>query len=652
MSHRFKKYMVARIILALFACLSISGHAQQVIHYRDTLQVGKYVGMADFHYKVLENDTLLNGPFQMQRSSLEALLEKGDYSFSFTGAFKDNYPEGYWKFQFGEFQSDSVTQVVDYQYRLNITGTQEVAEGALINGRPDGEWTIITDHIKDSEVDKTLFKSVIEFDNGLPQKSFRIINENSTLIGRFLRNGLAHDEWTLFSENDLGLVESWDFTDGRLKKVEIREDGESKVVNLYVRAINNEKIINLNAQYLTILKIKQQSSDTSNLSESLVYGLLTENALYYKKIDDILSQLGESAFLPEFKVKVPYFPLDSIESAQLDSTKVLYRKSKKISESLLNNTQLNILKLADDEAQFLYSIVGAISAEFLDPVGNILEYHEQDILEYVSRDELIAHVWPNEKPSVAIVVGKNGSESESFRGPKAAQFNFDGSPMVSIQQITQYAAGSLDSIQQVLNTKLIKEKRQQEFIALEEQMIAQVNQLNHDLDSLTDGLPEPHTEALKQIRSTANQNLIRYSKMKETDAKRELGRRLVRCFEQMDTLAIAIALQPSRMKEIQDKYQDAVWNPFMATIMNEEVKKRIISAYRKVLVPYILNSTTSNLNCDKVGEQVSLLDKAYQRMLEMRDEDTSKLERKLKKERDPLVVIQLFNLEPTGETEK
>ncbi|MGB5819778.1 MAG: hypothetical protein WBG90_09865 [Saonia sp.] len=644
--------MVARIILALFACLSISGHAQQVIHYRDTLQVGKYVGMADFHYKVLENDTLLNGPFQMQRSSLEALLEKGDYSFSFTGAFKDNYPEGYWKFQFGEFQSDSVTQVVDYQYRLNITGTQEVAEGALINGRPDGEWTIITDHIKDSEVDKTLFKSVIEFDNGLPQKSFRIINENSTLIGRFLRNGLAHDEWTLFSENDLGLVESWDFTDGRLKKVEIREDGESKVVNLYVRAINNEKIINLNAQYLTILKIKQQSSDTSNLSESLVYGLLTENALYYKKIDDILSQLGESAFLPEFKVKVPYFPLDSIESAQLDSTKVLYRKSKKISESLLNNTQLNILKLADDEAQFLYSIVGAISAEFLDPVGNILEYHEQDILEYVSRDELIAHVWPNEKPSVAIVVGKNGSESESFRGPKAAQFNFDGSPMVSIQQITQYAAGSLDSIQQVLNTKLIKEKRQQEFIALEEQMIAQVNQLNHDLDSLTDGLPEPHTEALKQIRSTANQNLIRYSKMKETDAKRELGRRLVRCFEQMDTLAIAIALQPSRMKEIQDKYQDAVWNPFMATIMNEEVKKRIISAYRKVLVPYILNSTTSNLNCDKVGEQVSLLDKAYQRMLEMRDEDTSKLERKLKKERDPLVVIQLFNLEPTGETEK
>ena len=38
------------------------------------------------------------------------------------------------------------------------------------------------------------------------------------------------------------------------------------------------------------------------------------------------------------------------------------------------------------------------------------------------------------------------------------------------------------------------------------------------------------------------------------------------------------------------------------------------------------------------------MDEAYRRILELRDENTSKLERKLRKEQDPEVVLQLFNL--------
>ncbi len=608
--------------------------------------------MADFQYKMVENDTVLDGPFQLQRSNLGALLAKSDYSFLFKGVFKDNYPNGYWKFQFGEFQSDSITQVLDYQYILNITGTQEEAEGILNNGKPDGTWTITKNRIKDSEVDEVLFKSAIEFNNGVPQKSFRIESEGTTLVGRFLRNGLAHDEWTLYSEDDIGVVERWYFKDGRLEKIELNTDGENKVINLYQSRVLDEKIITLDDNYLKILDVVQQSQDTFNLSQSAINKSLAVNAAYYGKIDGVLSELGESAFYPEFKVKVPYYPIDSLESKQMDSVKTLYQKSKLISGSLLNNTQLTILKMADEDAQFLHSVVVAISENFVDPLENILGFHESNILQYVPIDELIEHVWPNGKPSTEIIVGGQENENKVFKGPRAPDFDFTQNNIASIYKMAHYATLSLDSIQQVLNDKLTKDKRQQEFIALEERIIAQVNQLNNDLDSLSDKLPLKYMKSFEKVKSTADQNLTRYSKMEETKEKMELGRHLVRCFESMDMLTKALAQQPGRMQVIEEKYQDAIWNPFMANIMNEEVKKRITSAYQRVLIPHILDRVETELNCDNVEELVGLLNNTHRRMLEMRDEDTSRLERKLKREQDPLVIIQLFNLESLGKTEK
>lgn len=646
-----KNLLVRRIAILVFTSFSMIAHCQ-VISYMDSLNVGKYKGMADFQYKVVENDTILDGPFQLQRSNLGALLSKSDYSFLFKGVFKENYPNGYWKFQFGEFQSDSITQVLDYQYILNITGTQEEAEGILDNGKPDGIWTITKNRIKDSELDEVLFKSTIDFENGVPQKSFRIENEGTILVGRFLRNGLAHDEWTLYSEDDIDVVERWYFKDGRLEKIELNADGENKEINLYQSRILDGRIITLDDNYLKILSVIQQSVDTFDLSQSPINKSLAANAGYYGKIDGILSELGESAFYPEFKVKVPYHPIDSLESAQMDSVKTLYQKSKLISESLLNDTQLTILKMADEDAHFLHSVVVAISENFVHPLGDVLSYHESNILQYVPINELIEHAWPNGKPSTEFVVIGQKNENKIFKGPQASDFDFTQNNIASIYKMAHYATLSLDSIQQVLNDKLTKDKRQQEFIALEERIIAQVNQLNNDLDSLSDKLPLKYMKSFEKIKSTADQNLTRYSKMEETKAKTKFGRHLVRCFESMDILTKALAQQPDRMQVIKEKYQDAIWNPFMANIMNEEVKKRITSAYQRVLIPHLLDRVETELDCDNVDELVGLLNNTHQRMLEMRDEDTSRLERKLKREQDPLVIIQLFNLESIGKTEK
>ncbi|NAS13284.1 hypothetical protein [Poritiphilus flavus] len=638
-----------RIILLWLLSFPVLLSGQEKLQYSGPLQLGKFKGEAAYDYKLEGNDTILDGPFRMQRSSLQALLENEDASFSFSGNFENNYPDGFWSFLFGEFQSDSESQIVDYQYRVKISGIQNQAKGNIRQGRPDGLWEYLIQRIEDSEVAETLFKSAITFEGGVPQKSFRIENETSTLVGRFLRNGLAHDIWSLYSDSDSRTSENWYFNEGWLSKIEFEENGEVLVSQIYEEPTGSFKVLSLDSGYLQILKLKLQQADSLSFLSRGIPALLAENAANYKKIDNILSGLGRSAFLPEFKVKAEHFPLDSLETARMDAIKGLYQRSVAISEPLLNNTQLNILRRSDEQAQFLHAVVSAISSDFLQPLQQLVKYAELDVLEFVPRDQLISGLWPNGKPGTRIRIdsGEAGEAPKVFTGPNASQLQFGANNLQSAQDMARYASISLDSIAGVLNDKLVKDQRQQDFISLEEQMIAQVNELNKHIDSVSSLLPSDEREALSNIRALAERRLNQYSSLEENSAKIDYARASIACFTDLKSLSESISKGPERLEVIQEKYQDAVWNPFIATIMNEEVKKRITAAYRKVLLPYFLDKAKEDLNCDNAKALGDLMDSTYERLLELRDESTSKLERKLRKEQDPEMILQLFNLPAT-----
>ena len=80
--------------------------------------------------------------------------------------------------------------------------------------------------------------------------------------------------------------------------------------------------------------------------------------------------------------------------------------------------------------------------------------------------------------------------------------------------------------------------------------------------------------------------------------------------------------------------------------MDERVKKRITAAYNNVALPYLLTTINEKISCENVAQIKDLYEQLHVRMLELREEDTSKLERKLRKEDNPKVVLQSFNLKP------
>ena len=604
-------------------------------------------GEAQFEYNIVNEDTVFNGPFRMEQSSLDGLLNNGDRFFSFSGNIIEGIPQNNWTFQFGEFQKGSGTAVSNYQYNVKINGSQHDASGAFRDGTLQGEWIHEVVRIEDSEVGELLFRSTIRFEDGIPKRNFKIEDENYVLVGRFLRDGLAHDQWELYPKNGVGSAETWVFSDGRLDRIVVNSAQQTYTIPGFSQAMAAVRVVNLDQRYTDILRFRQKLSNAGgvDLEEGMVK-MLAANAVYYQKVDEIVSTLGKSSFMPEFKVKVVHFDLSDADRAHLDSIALLSNESNKMVKGMMESTQLRLLKFSDEEVLYLLTLVESLNKEWLNPLLEISQHYKNGILEHVDRKKL-SQLWQGNAPKSSFEITYEFDQQQKARTFNSSFNGIKGGNIVSeLHGLAKSMHHELSAIEQKLNKERAQQEREQELAELEEKLIAQETCLNNSIDSLSQELSEPEKTVIQNIKTRATELLSEYSSQEESDQKPAQARQLISCFPQMDTLAIEVAKLPERWQEIQEEYRDDVWNPFTATVMSEEIKKRITEAYRQVLIPYYLDQITNNLSCNNVEQLVHSLTTIHSRMLELKQEDTKRIERKLKKEDDASVILELLEIEP------
>ncbi|QCK15748.1 hypothetical protein [Mangrovivirga cuniculi] len=649
----FRKYFLQdKISLFLKVCLFVlpfvpfTMAGQGETEYSGNFSVSGYAGDAEFEYIIEDGDTILNGPFQLRQINPGSLLQGGDDYFLFKGGFQNDYPDGFWKFVFGQLSTNNKAEFDKNEYHVKINGVVHTATGNLYSGKPNGKWNHKIEELNGSEVERVLFNSSINFEYGVPQRSFNIENENLTLIGRFLRDGLAHDVWELYSSDALGATENWYFQDGRLEQIIIQQDNETRTLKGFPRNMNNPKVINLDERFIKILQLRQQLINKGDtiLNDSQMGDLLAENADNYKKIDDILSSLGKSSFMPEFKVKAAYFPLTDRENQLLDNINEYVEKSDEINEFLIESSQLKILQLSDEDVAFLVAAIKEINETYLSLVKDVVSYNESDILEFVPRNEFKGE--HNYRTEFEVnYQGQDEMLTGSFLGPQEGNFNFNKEGLELVAEVAEYSYLSLEYIEDQLSNKLTERQQEQKLANLEEELIMGLNAANEATDSLSAILEGPEKQAILSIKNKVNNDLKSYSSIKDPNVKMKRARELITCFGDLTQLSLTIGNLPARAQEIKEEYTEEVFNPFTATLMDEEVKKRITNAYNTVLIPHFLNKVQSGLTCDNTKEINNLLNNAYLRVMELKEEDTSRIERKLKKEKDPQEVLQLLNVQ-------
>ncbi|MEJ2006251.1 MAG: hypothetical protein P8X57_15105 [Cyclobacteriaceae bacterium] len=250
MIHSVPVRIYRSFLLLILMLIAISASGQLRLKYEGPLEVAGHAGEAVYFYSP---DSVLQGPFEFKSTDLAALLDQTDDYFSIQGSYSDNQAEGTWRFHFGDYSRGEGTTVQNTFYQVSVSGRRHIAEGRLTSGKPDGEFTHTVEVLENSSVVRTPFKSTFNFSRGIPQFSFRIQRDNATLVGRFLRNGQAHDQWELIGGEMAGTLERWHFEEGVLTSIDIVSEGELRSIPIF-EGIKNEVIMNFDERCRIIPK--------------------------------------------------------------------------------------------------------------------------------------------------------------------------------------------------------------------------------------------------------------------------------------------------------------------------------------------------------------------------------------------------------------
>ncbi|MEP3969694.1 MAG: hypothetical protein ABJM08_11840, partial [Nonlabens sp.] len=196
-----------------------------------------------------------------------------------------------------------------------------------------------------------------------------------------------------------------------------------------------------------------------------------------------------------------------------------------------------------------------------------------------------------------------------------------------------------------MDGQVLKTKKEDKYIHQEKGLIEQANLVKNAVDSVQN---KDHSKdvrkALKSVNEFIDQTLTDYSVMSEGDDKIRRSEELISCYKNTIELTHTLSQLDQEHKKIKKLYQDQVWNPFTATIMDEDVKKKITKAYFKEISPYLISIVKKDMSC----EDIIMVDNTFKeldaRLTILREEDTQRLERKIKRTKDPTSLLQLFGL--------
>ena len=633
--------LVILVVIALMMdCLSLLAQFQ----YSGAYRLGSLRGMGEFSYLLKGRDTIFQGPFELEHGSLEEPAGSEGY-FLVKGAYSEDVPTGEWMLRFGQFSPTGSISLDDYRYEVRLNGVLHQVGGEILNGQYQGKWIHQVQEIQNSEPGRQLFRSEVQFEAGIAQLAVQMEKLDQVLLGRFLRNGLAHDVWSLYANQKQ--VEHWHFKEGLLERIVLSPGKTGSEFSVFSNVPESLKIINLDARYIALLEAYLKVYNRNyEIKGSTIANLILDNSGYYTDVDEVLRHRRQYAHPIPFQVKVPYQPMLSNQLKDLEQIRASLAQIDSLSEIARSSSSVNIAKTIDDDVSYWQATIESLSSEFLRPVRTLIEYDDQEILDFIPKAPLWEFLWPKGSVTEDLAIKYEVHGNERTRPYAIALPPISEpkpGPISSIVQMTNSILVQIDSISGLLQSRARPTEGGDRLAAAEKQII----DITRSIDSLLDSskvVGAAH-QALVGIQSQARQEVLKYSTLTDIDDKEVQVLATLTCLIDMKDLAQQINLIPIRWQLIQTAYTDQVWNNFTSTVMSEEVKKRITRSFRDVIVPYLLERVANDLSCENAEPLAKSFRQSYEKMHELRLKETTKLERKLKKANDPKIIMTLLDLD-------
>lgn len=654
-----------QLLAFLFGFLSgLQLEAQQAQSFQGDYFLGARKGEAQFAYRMDGQDTILQGDFQWQSSDLEDIRRRSFTYWQMQGHLENGLPAQQWFLRRGRYKPQGQGNLQERTFVLPLSGGEWLAQGAWSKGQARDEWSVLDLRIDSSAVSDTLLQSVFHFAEGQATGSFQIASTGAHWQGQISPRSRPVDTWRWKSKRKAGERLDWIFDQGELQRLLYYASSEAAPDTLYRRQPANQpgaefRSLEMNERFFTwlrIMKEAQQGESAPSAFGPLAQDSAAQNAAAqarrlwqrsigaYERVDSLMTLLAEVKIIVLPRARLRYYALSEDQEEIIRKLRATRERIDSLQKGLLQNAQVKLQGLSHPGLAWYRKGVDTLRRHYGGKLDSLEKYLRLDLWEYLppdSRARLLEV--PREDLSLRWSSRPQGKwHQRSWTQPILAEGA--DTPLGRLSDYAQALETALLGMSDSIQHRLQRKAQAKELVQLEDSLMQRWEDYRDVLDSLQlqARAPVQEKELWQAFLGYGRQELEHYSALEDDEQQRREARRLLECLEAGEAWARTIAGIPPKLAQMENVYTRKVWNPYTYTDMEEQVKERLYRAYREKLIPYYLKRAREEQDCGTMERYRRELKRLHERMLDLREERTDRLERKIKRRKEAPEIMELL----------
>lgn len=642
-------------LLCFFYSFSFSQTTLDSVSTTDYMLANGWKGNAQ--YKTTKNG-IKEGAFKFNSSSILKDSARFISDIRFTGNYLSDKKNGDWKFTHSLLQRGQIAQVRDFQIIYNGKGKTHSVLGQFKEDLPNKKWEVITQEVNHSGIIDTTFFAQTQFDAHQMVGTFLSYAHHVRINGTISEDGFFNGEWSFiyYPSGASSIQEKRIYNNGILKRhlfIENNQTLEIKHIGLdssFSEENETWESLNVNQDYFDVLAFssfhenEEKQTTIQNTIEAsndfLVNSMNSFSQYQNKKIWNL--DVGNNSFnLPKIKLKKYAYSVS--EKNLIEEAIHKIKISKNSIHRFLKNPQVDIIKHKHEEIALYYEVY----REYLNNL-NVLERLFNQLrlksFEYINRKEIFPFIFSGINYPQTIRYEFNSKiEEKQVDFPNDVPSTSVTIPLLSKQ--TNEIHQHINEIESLLLPILELHQKRIEIAEKEEQLVIlrdSIQQLFTNEFAQKD-YNNFHKRYGKDIIAFVENSFKEYAQ-KDIEERIRITDEYISCFSDFVSSYKQFCVISGQINDIKELYTRVVWNPFTFTDMEEIVKERVFNTYQNYLLPAYLDDLGSEINCTQFKENILRFHSLFEKMIELRDEDTKELERELRRVSDIRKIEQLFEI--------
>jgi hypothetical protein len=655
--------MLKQVTIVFLCVLTLPVLAQRSIYKGDFEWQGEFKGTAEYEFvKDKSGKEIADGKFHfslVERDSVnQALLMKKEIN----GQYKDGIKEGRWTYLSAN-HIVIVKDVEEFNVITDLASDMIRIRAEYKNDLPHGKWLYSEDTYQNEIVKQLTFSEPLQMKEGFLTGKIHIINKNlekeQYVTGFLNEKGLMDSLWVMvYQSNDQFIREERLYDEGFLLKLSKKDAVSGKEISNVTYTRNIERLASLKANEKVDFRISSEYfgplfNNGYSRNESRYKSQLEGNNFLEEQIRPLFNYDKRIYFKNGGWLKFPIrtkrfeYPIDPLKAKDAEEISKIYKdliaKVKKNKES----NALSINKNRTDSLAFAYAFFQSMDSKVKD-LEEIVALYESGEIKYVDEEsffeqglgylasyDTIQYVF-DDKERVKVINNRKVIETKEQLSRLLLRYLENEYHLVD--KFAEYVKSVLEKLEIDSSISDLDEK----IVTLKDIVV--------DLYAGTNYFSDKHEKLIKRIEKVFLQDL--YEKKQNEYAKTDTyGKKVEKADEVIDLLNELDKRHEEFYKifekrdEIDELYYENYFNAFTFSSYDQRAKERLYKLGNEKLFNYLVDALMEENDYNNLSEHLSRIHNLQKRMVQLREEDTRKIERKLRRTTKPSQIATVLEVE-------